>query len=298
WQKKVLKMGDVIFKHAQETDIVIPIIGPAGTGKSTLINHLLGRNDAAVGHHFTSGTAQIQHFIVDIPSNFYSLQGRRLILVDTPGFDDIHITDEEILRRIGAWLAHSYANNMTIGGIVYLQDISQSRLPPSSKRNVEIFRRLCGSDALSSVIIATGKWDLLKDENEGLVREKQLQETLWTEVISAGASVRRFKGTHESAWKIISTVLDKVENTNQANFLTIQKELVDLLRKIPETGAGKALSQKIRSLRTIQRQRVEEHEGPDVSEDTKLKNINEQLKALEIPLSRRLQIFFGITVRF
>jgi hypothetical protein len=62
---------------------------------------------AGVGHHYTSGTAQIQHFETDIPSNFKYLQGRRLILVDTPGFDDVCVTDGEILRRIAAWLAYS-----------------------------------------------------------------------------------------------------------------------------------------------------------------------------------------------
>lgn len=61
---------------------------------------------AGVGHDFTSGTARIQHFETKIPSDFKYLQGRRLILVDTPGFDDVCTTDEEILRRIGAWLAY------------------------------------------------------------------------------------------------------------------------------------------------------------------------------------------------
>lgn len=32
---------------------------------------------------------------------------RRLILVDTPGFDDLFLEDTEILRRISVWLAAS-----------------------------------------------------------------------------------------------------------------------------------------------------------------------------------------------
>jgi hypothetical protein len=191
-----------------------------------------------------------------------------------------------------------YADHMTIGGIIYLQDISQPRLHPSSQRNVEIFRNLCGSEALSSVIITTGKWDLLGDDVKvGVKRETQLKEALWTEVISAGGSVSRFEGTQESAWKIINAILHNVENTNHASCLQIQKELVDLLRCIPETDAGRTLKKKIASLQTIQRERVEE-DGADDSECTKLKNINSELAALKIPLTKRLKIFFGLAVCF
>lgn len=34
-------------------------------------------------------------------------EDRRLILVDTPGFDDTYIDDAEVLRRIAVWLAVS-----------------------------------------------------------------------------------------------------------------------------------------------------------------------------------------------
>ena len=75
----------------------------------------------------------------------------------------------------------------------------------------------------------------------------QLKEALWTEVISAGGSVSRFDGTQESAWKIINAILHNVENTNHASCLQIQKELVDLLRCIPETDAGRTLKKQIAS---------------------------------------------------
>ena len=56
----------------------------------------------AVGHTMTSCTSKLQYEIVDT-----SLKGHRVIIVDTPGFDDTHVDDVEILRRIGVWLASS-----------------------------------------------------------------------------------------------------------------------------------------------------------------------------------------------
>jgi hypothetical protein len=35
------------------------------------------------------------------------IENRRIVLVDTPGFDDTEISDSEILRRIAVWLASS-----------------------------------------------------------------------------------------------------------------------------------------------------------------------------------------------
>ena len=57
----------------------------------------------AVGHGLTSCTSKLQYEIVNPPP----LKGYRVIIVDTPGFDDTYVDDEEILRRIAVWLASS-----------------------------------------------------------------------------------------------------------------------------------------------------------------------------------------------
>ena len=56
-----------------------------------------------VGHDLQSCTALIRHVIVPHPTD----EGRRIILVDTPGFDDTFAPDVEILERISLWLARS-----------------------------------------------------------------------------------------------------------------------------------------------------------------------------------------------
>ena len=59
-----------------------------------------------VGHDISGCTSTIQCVIVD---NFSTRkhEGRRVIIVDTPGFDDTYEDDVEILRRIAVWLASS-----------------------------------------------------------------------------------------------------------------------------------------------------------------------------------------------
>ena len=58
----------------------------------------------------TSCTQKLQHYIIEIPEDSPhkdALPNRRLVLVDTPGFDDTNVSDAEILRRIAVWLASS-----------------------------------------------------------------------------------------------------------------------------------------------------------------------------------------------
>jgi hypothetical protein len=60
-----------------------------------------------VGHDLKSCTNTLQHtYISDIP-NRPTLKGRRIVIVDTPGFDNTCTEDKEILRRIAVWLASS-----------------------------------------------------------------------------------------------------------------------------------------------------------------------------------------------
>ena len=57
-----------------------------------------------VGHDISSCTSTVQYEIVDNPP---PCKGHRVIIVDTPSFDDTYEDDVEILRRIAVWLASS-----------------------------------------------------------------------------------------------------------------------------------------------------------------------------------------------
>jgi hypothetical protein len=40
-----------------------------------------------------------------MPSNSFTLAGRRILLIDTPGFDDTTLSDIEVLKRLGLFLS-------------------------------------------------------------------------------------------------------------------------------------------------------------------------------------------------
>ena len=64
------------------------------------INNFMGGMVTTVGHGLESCTRDVKHVIAKHPSN----GNRRLVVLDTPGFDDTNVDEAEILKRIAFWL--------------------------------------------------------------------------------------------------------------------------------------------------------------------------------------------------
>jgi hypothetical protein len=57
-----------------------------------------------VSDDLKSCTNNLQHTYI---SNCPRLEDRRIVIVDTPGFDNTYVEAREILRRVAVWLASS-----------------------------------------------------------------------------------------------------------------------------------------------------------------------------------------------
>ncbi|KAH7925391.1 hypothetical protein BV22DRAFT_1034065 [Leucogyrophana mollusca] len=231
WKGKDRRHDDTVMKDAMESDIIIPVMGATGVGKSTFINTVVGKPVTTVGHDLQSCTKHLQHVIIPCPGD----PSRRIVLVDTPGFDDTYVDDFEILRRIAVWLAYSYSKDRKVAGIIHLHEITQNRMFGSSRKNFTIFNELCGEGASQNIILATTKWGDIT-EATAQKHQQQLLSTFWRDMISQGSRTAQFRGTSESAWKIVSLILPK-----SPLILQIQRELVDEDKITPETKAGDAL---------------------------------------------------------
>ena len=130
-----------------------------------------------------------------------------------------------------------YHDGMKLAGIIYLHDISQDRITEVARKNLSVFKKLCGDRAVKHVVLATTKWSSLANETINQ-RETELRETFWTSMSSKGSPMTQFKGTMESAQEIVRDILT---NRSTDVSLRIQKELVDLKKYLPQTDAGKTL---------------------------------------------------------
>jgi hypothetical protein len=172
----------------------------------------------------------------------HQLGGRRIWLLDTPGFDDTNRSDSETLAELATWLGASYDHNKLLSGIIFLHQISESRLRGSQLRNLRMFKSLCGERGLGNVVLATTFWSGVTPE-EGQRRERDLVQTesFWGHLRSQGSQIMRHDNGIESAEKIIGHLAAK--HPDQKRALRIQREMRDG-RRLKDTSAGRIVADK------------------------------------------------------
>ncbi|KAF5347284.1 hypothetical protein D9756_009999 [Leucocoprinus leucothites] len=214
----------------------IVVMGPTGTGKSTFIN-LLTESGLLVGNELESCTDSV-HF-----SSPFTVDGKQVILMDTPGFDDTKTTDSDVLKMIAASLSLCRGNHLKLAGVIYMHRIVDNRMGGISSRNFRMFRQLCGDSSLSKVVIVTTMWDQI-DMTLGEAREAELMtKTIFFEpAVTRGAHMARHDNTHASAASIIRSVLTRCHEQKP---LQIQEELENGV-DISATKAGQELNQDIK----------------------------------------------------
>jgi len=293
------KLKEISVANISSDDKVIALMGPTGTGKSTFINTATLQNGKTVGHSLESCTSDIRAVRF-----FHPTDNRSFIFVDTPGFDDTHKSDTEILRMLASWLESTYKKHIKLAGIIYLHRISDNRMAGSPLKNLRMFAKLCGEGAIGNVILATTMWDRVKGD-VGERREAELTTKYWHGMVQSGSRVLRFNGKFNGAWAIVDSIVQK----DPVHSLLLQEELVDLQRRLSETEAGMTLYNSLQKLLaeqkdTIRRLRDEAHSenNKDLERElTEQYNVIQesiqitfnQMAQMKISFGRRLLLMFS-----
>ncbi|KAG8920096.1 hypothetical protein FRC02_001171 [Tulasnella sp. 418] len=218
-------------------------MGATGSGKSTFINTLTG-SELSIGNSLSSETK-------DVTPVTYHYRGRKVILIDTPGFDDTYISDTDILRSIASWLEVSYKKQRLLNGILYLHKITENRVTGMSNRNMRLFHKLCGKDAMKNVILCSTMWEI-EDRFKARNREKDLLENFWSEMNAQGARCVKHYGTQRSAFQIAGMLVKFPPVT-----LDIQHSMAEG-KSLLETEAGKWVNRELLELQAKHKKEMEE----------------------------------------
>lgn len=157
-------------------------------------------------------------------------------LVDTPGFDDTHKTDAEILKGIADFLATVYEQRGKLSGILYLHPMTDDRMKGSAVKNLAMFKKLIGDHCLKNVTLVTTKWSKV-DKAVGEKREQELYDKFWKPMVACQANMRRYDGTSQGALDILRdlSVLDGI-------IPRLTDELCLKGMELKRTAAGKVVS--------------------------------------------------------
>ncbi|KAG9317983.1 P-loop containing nucleoside triphosphate hydrolase protein [Chiua virens] len=208
--------------RAHPSDLIIAVMGPTGSGKTNFINSVTGNTERRAASHLRSDTQD-----VTASCTISRDGGYRIVLVDTPGFDDTYRPDIDILKTIADWLIQEYSSGggvLRLAGIIYLHRITDSRMCGSAYKNLSMFGRLCGDIPLPRVHLITTMWDIVKNRNMAERREAELKRDFWRPLLDGGAEAFRFNNRPGSAQAIIEPLLGM---KNDREMLLLQEELVE-----------------------------------------------------------------------
>jgi len=144
--------------------------------------NLASGGDLRVGDGLRSCTSSVAY------SHEFDVSGRNVFLIDTPGFDDTTMSDTDILKMISLYLQTTYERGIKLSGVLYFHRISDNKMGGVSRRNFNMFRKLCGEETLRNVLIVTTMWGIVPVP-QAEAREKELasDDLLFKSVIDKGA---------------------------------------------------------------------------------------------------------------
>ncbi|KAG9312325.1 P-loop containing nucleoside triphosphate hydrolase protein [Chiua virens] len=192
-------------------NIVIVVMGETGCGKSTFINRASGRATESVGDGLKSYTND-----VDSVEFLDRESGRSIVLVDTPGFNGVSLSDRDVLDKVLVWLDNSRKQGKNLSAILYLHRITDNRMEGTPIQKLLMFQKLCGNNALDKVYFATTMWDSLGQNEPGEERMNELQFESWNMMIAQGSHVlqtrcHNMNADDVSAKQIIWEILEQLD---------------------------------------------------------------------------------------
>jgi hypothetical protein len=200
-----------------------------------------------------------------------------------------------------------YSRDIPLHGILYLHRISDPRMGGSGMKNLRVFKKLCGPDALKKVLLVTTMWENVS-EDIGAAREEELRTTkeFWGSMIQKGSRMERCWNNTDSALGLVKILIQASESADVVQTpLQIQMEMVNGETELNGTEAAKEILAPLKrrtskNTRELEEVRREAQEDPGDEEDQAQQQ--ETIEDLEIKIQKdrllhqRLESGFATTL--
>ncbi|KAK1832961.1 GTPase IMAP family member 4 [Podospora conica] len=216
-------------------DVLIALLGLTGAGKTTFTMRASGNTELKVGHSIYPCTQDPQ-------AVRFALDGRQILLIDTPGFDDDDRSDVEILEDMGEWMSKQDFFNKgatQLDGLILLHPVTMHRVGGSERRRTRLLQNLLGKAAYKRIVIATTMWERLRNEEDVAKGIEGRKTDVWADLLDSGATYMKHYDSPDSAHRIIRKIIELSERHGTLEPL-IKNELAKN-RQFVKTTAGKSV---------------------------------------------------------
>ena len=169
----------------------------------------------------------------------FQYQGKKVHLIETPGFNDHLKFNFDILNETYYWLCLQYGSNFRLSGIIHLHPIASPRMSVSDSTKLQVLQRALEPSKRSPIALVTTKWDIIKPEISAL-RETELKSMAQDSTIVHWNFVTRYENSQSSALSIIDMFMTKEKGT-----LNRQHRFIDQHKTLDETAAGQELQKEL-----------------------------------------------------
>ena len=161
------------------------------------------------------------------------LGSTKVVLVDTPGFNDTDLEDEDVYYLLTDWIKETHEQGRKFSGLLYLHPINKTREKGSDVRSLKIFKRLVGNTNFSNVVIGMTFCDV-EDPEVVASREQTLRDSpeFWGDMVAAGATVTRISADNtDECMALVAQMAGQNTMT-----LQVEKELFEENKSAVETS--------------------------------------------------------------
>ncbi|KAI1122848.1 P-loop containing nucleoside triphosphate hydrolase protein [Nemania abortiva] len=210
----------------------ILVVGVTGSGKSTFVSQATGR-DVGIGHDGDSCTQVCKSYYIP-----HDIDRTQFELIDTPGFDDPHKRDFDVLKDISESLDG-------VSGVVYCHPITDTKLIGDSKLNLEIIKAMCGRRFYNRIVICSTMWDTFRENvthqqlEKHRTRMEHLLGTGLRDLMEEGAKYMEFQAEKSDSYL---SILQSFSSLRFPPKMAILEQL-SRRRNVQDTDSGQVIEE-------------------------------------------------------